>query len=106
MRCAVLVVGGRDRAHVVMVCGTTVLIVAVIIVTYSKSSTLRNCFTMHLVFFLFAHAMYLFFEELHLIGIAVPDFVFLPLFVFPAFLNSFFVQVEATEVLQLLQFVV
>ena len=102
IRRAVLVVGGRDRAPIIVIRAANVLVVCVIIIVNAEGVTLRHSFTMHLVFFFFAHAMYLFFKKLHLVSIAVPYFVFFPLFVFPALLHSFFVQVKATQVLNML----
>lgn len=83
-----------------------VVLSTMMIMTHPICVTFRHRFSCHLVFFFLAHSMNLLFQKLHLISVAVPDLILLPLFVFPALLHFPSVNVETIQVLHHLQLVV
>lgn len=94
------------RATAILILRITVAWPGMVVMTDAIRVPLRNRLALHLVFFLLAHAMYLFLEEAHLVGVPVPYLILLPLLVLAALLDFPAEYVEAVEVLHRLQLVV
>ena len=71
----------------------------VVIITHPIGIALGDRLSSHLIFLFLAHSVDLLFQEFHLIGVAVPNFVLFPLFVFSALLHFPSVNVETIELL-------
>ena len=73
-----------------------ICMIIIVIIGDSAGITLSNALLMHLILLLFPHSMYLLLQELHLICVCVPDFIFFPLLILPTLLHSFLKNIEAT----------
>ena len=74
--------------------------------TYTVGVPLGDSLPLYLILFLLPHPLYLLLQELHLIRISFPYLISLPFLVLPSFLGPLPVDVEAVDVLSMLELIV